>query len=109
MKIAIPVNEKNENTAVCPSFGRTYFFMIHDTENGQTSFYDNAANTTAGGAGIKASQSLVNQGVDTVITPRMGNNALDVLNAANIKLLKTIEGTAMQNIKALIAGELVSL
>lgn len=106
MKIAIPVNENNINTDVCPSFGRTYFFMIYDTKTGETEFYDNSANSAAGGAGIKASQALVNKGVETVITPRMGNNALDVLNGANIKLYKSIKGTAMENINALKSGTL---
>ena len=109
MKIAIPVNENNVNTEVCPSFGRTYFFMIYDTNTNESEFYDNAANTTAGGAGIKASQALINLGVEAVITPRMGNNALDVLNGANIKLYKTISGSAMDNINALKKGTLETL
>ena len=34
MRIAIPVDEKNIDSEVCISFGRTPYFLIYDTENG---------------------------------------------------------------------------
>ena len=37
---------------------------------------------------------------------RCGENAAEVLKAGNIKIYKTIQGTAMDNIKAYIDGKL---
>lgn len=32
MLIAIPVEEKVTEASICPSFGRTPYFLVHDTE-----------------------------------------------------------------------------
>ena len=106
MRIAIPVDEQNSDTTVCMSYGRTPFFMIYDTERKETSYLDNSAISAMGGAGIKASQSLVDAGAETVLTIRCGENAAEVLKAAGISLYKTVHKTAMENIEAFSKGEL---
>ena len=59
MRIAIPVDEKNIDSEVCISFGRTPYFLIYDTENGNEEILDNSAIAESAGAGIKASQTIV--------------------------------------------------
>ena len=98
MKIAIPVNE--DKTSVCMSFGRTPFFMIYDTETKETSFLDNSAAASQGGAGIKAAQSIVDNKASVLLTPRCGENAADVLKAANIKLYRTVGDSVKENIQS---------
>ncbi|MBS7526786.1 NifB/NifX family molybdenum-iron cluster-binding protein [Fusibacter paucivorans] len=98
MKIAIPVDEKDLNTTVCVSFGRAPFFMIYDTTSKQYDFLDNSAAASSGGAGIKASQSIVNQGVEVLITPRCGENAADVLKAADIQMYQSKKGLGKDNV-----------
>jgi predicted Fe-Mo cluster-binding NifX family protein len=100
MKIAIPVNENSMSSAICPSFGRTPYFLIYNVDTKESKFLDNEAASKQGGAGIKASQVLVDQGVDAIITPRCGENAADVLKAANIKLYRTINASIKDNIEA---------
>ncbi len=106
MKIAIPTDENTNQTAVCISFGRTPFFMLYDTDAKNASFMNNAAAASQGGAGIKAAQSIVDSNVEVLLTPRCGDNAVEVLNAAGIKLYKTTDGSAMDNIEAFLDGKL---
>lgn len=106
MKIALPVEEKTLNTPVCVSFGRTPFFMIFNTKNGEYEFIDNSAAASQGGAGIKAAQLLADKGAKAVITFRCGENAAEVLKPAEINLYKAVDGTAFDNIEKFQLGEL---
>ncbi len=106
MKIAIPVDEKDMGTNVCVSFGRTPYFLIYDTESKESAFIDNSAAASSGGAGIKAAQIIVDSNIEVLLTPRCGQNAADVLNAANIKIYKTTTPSVKDNIDAFIAGTL---
>ncbi len=109
MKIAIPTDENNIQTNVCVSFGRAPYYMFYDSDTKNTSFMDNAAASSQGGAGIKAAQSIIDSKAEVVLTPRCGNNAAEVLVAGGIKMYKSIEGSAMDNVNAFIEGKLPSL
>ena len=109
MKIAIPVDEKTLESKVCVSFGRTPYFLIYDVETKESIFIDNSAAASTGGAGIKAAQIIVDNKADVLLTPRLGENAADVLKPAEIKICKTITGSAKDNIDAFIASELLLL
>ncbi len=109
MKIAIPVDDKTVETSVCQSFGRTPYFLIYDTESKQSTFLDNTAAASQGGAGIKAAQAIVDNHADVLLTPRCGENAAEVIKAANISMYKTVNTTAMDNIDAFSSGKLASL
>lgn len=109
MKIAIPVDERNIETGVCVSFGRAPYFLIYDSETREIEFLDNSAAASTGGAGIKAAQVIVDSKVGGLLTPRCGENAANVLKAADIKLYKTSGDSAKANIDAFIAGTLAVL
>ncbi|MFA6730150.1 MAG: NifB/NifX family molybdenum-iron cluster-binding protein [Eubacteriales bacterium] len=109
MKIALPVSKNSLDAAVASSFGRTEWFMLYDTKTEKAEFLSNSASSLQGGAGIKASQSLVDGGVDIVISPRFGENARDVLAGAGIKAFKSAEGGALENIKLFLSGSLTPL
>lgn len=109
MKLAIPAEEKNTGTGVCQSFGRTPYFLIYDTETKESVFLDNSAAASQGGAGIKAAQSIADSGAGALLTPRCGENAAEVLKAAEIKLYRTAEGSAMDNIRSFLEGKLPPL
>lgn len=106
MKIAIPTDENSIGTDVCISFGRTPYFMIFDTDTKASTFLDNSAAASEGGAGIKAAQIIVDSKATVLLTPRCGENAAEVLKAADIKMYKTIAGSAMDNIEAFLNGKL---
>lgn len=106
MKIVIPVDEKNLESNVCVSFGRTPYFLIYDVETKESMFIENSAATSTGGAGIKAAQIIVDNKANALITPRLGENAADALKPAEIKIYKTTATSAKENIDAFIAGKL---
>ena len=106
MRIAIPVDEKSEQTNVCISFGRAPYFLIIDNETMKKEFLDNSAIAATGGAGIKASQTLIDKKVDVVITQSCGENAVEVLNSGDIKIYKAIKGSAMESLKLFNQGKL---
>jgi len=106
MKIAMPVDDKTMETNVCISFGRTPYFLIYDTETKESVFLDNSAATSQGGAGIKATQTIVDIKVEVLLTPRCGENAAQGIKAANIKMYKTKEGSVLDNINAFVDGKL---
>lgn len=106
MKIAIPVDSTNMESPVCISFGRTPYFLIYDTESKKSIFIENTAAQSPGGAGIKAAQSIVDNRVDALLTPRCGENAAMVINAANIKIYKTLGTSINENINSFNEGKL---
>lgn len=106
MKVAIPVESKSLDAPVCPSFGRTPLYVLIDTDSGAHEYLDNEAAASQGGAGIKAAQALVDSGTAVLITYRCGENAAQVLNAAEVKIYKAQEGSVSDNIAAFKDGKL---
>jgi len=100
MKIAIPAEEKNLDSNVCPSFGRTSYFLIYNIDTDESVFLDNSAAESQGGAGIKAAQIIVDNSVKVLLTPRCGENAAEVFKKAGISIFKTNQGTVNQNVEA---------
>ncbi|MDD4610297.1 MAG: NifB/NifX family molybdenum-iron cluster-binding protein [Bacteroidaceae bacterium] len=106
MKIAIPVDDKSMETSVCQSFGRAPYFLIYNNESKESTFLDNSAAASQGGAGIKAAQTIVDNQVRALITPRCGENAANVLKAANIEIYKTVNDSIKDNISAFTDGKI---
>ena len=106
MKIAIPVDERNIKTKVSQNFGRAPFFLIYDTETLESSYIDNKGASSTGGAGIKAAQTIVDSKAEVLLTPRCGENAADVLKAADIKIYETTMKSTEENIADYINGRL---
>ncbi len=107
MKIAIPVDESREN--VCVSFGRAPYFMLKDTETGEVSVEVNPAAQAEGGAGLKAAQFVVDSGAAVLITIRCGENAAEVMKAADIAVYKAEGENAAANAEAFEAQKLEEL
>ena len=107
MKVVIPVDERKIDSDVCISFGRTPLFLVYDLDTKEETYLDNSAIAETAGAGIKASQSIVDAKVDVLLTPRCGENAADVLVAADIKMYKTLKDkNAIENIDLFKEGKL---
>ncbi len=106
MKVVVPVESKSLDAPVCPSFGRAPLFALIDMNRGTHEFLDNEAAGSQGGAGIKAAQALVDSGADALITYRCGENAAQILNAAEVKIYKAQDGPVKDNIEALKDREL---
>ena len=109
MIIAIPVNENNIEPSVCVSFGRAPWFLFHNTVTGETQTLENPAASAEGGAGVKAAQFVVDQNANALITVRGGENAAEVLLAAEIQIYKAQGGTVRENLAAFAEGKLEKL
>lgn len=105
MRIAIPLDENKQD--VCIVLARAPYFLFQD-ENGE-SIIENPAAQSHGGAGVQAAQFLVDNGVTTLITVRCGQNAADVFTAAGMKIYKSVNKTAAEELAALADGKLEEL
>ncbi|WP_422485590.1 NifB/NifX family molybdenum-iron cluster-binding protein [Gudongella sp. DL1XJH-153] len=109
MIIGIPADKEDMNGPVSGSFGRAPYYFVYDDKKESGIFILNTAATAQGGAGVKAAQLLVDQNTDIVISPQLGENAAQVLQASNTKLYQSKEGSLMDNILMLKDGKLGQL
>ena len=106
MRIAVPVEEPSQSSPVASVFGRTSHFLIYDQAQKSYEFFENAARQRPGGAGVQAAQLLVDKGVQVVIAPQLGANALQILKSAQIKFYRSRPGSAQQNLESYANSEL---
>ncbi|HBF88820.1 MAG TPA: dinitrogenase iron-molybdenum cofactor biosynthesis protein [Bacteroidales bacterium] len=93
MKIAFAIQKQEGWDSIINSrFGRTENFALYDEKSDSFSYKSNEENVDAGhGAGIQASQIVVNFGAEVVITGgSYGPKAFDVLKAAKIKTFSQV-------------------
>lgn len=109
MKIAIPVDIQSGDASVCPSFGRAPYYAFYHTKTKKLDFMKNPAAASPGGAGIQATQWLINQEIEAIISPRIGENAQRVLKSANVTIYESMPGSIYENIEYLANGKLKAL
>ena len=105
VRMAIPLDENKED--VCIVLGRAPFFLFR--ENGEDTILENPAAQAEGGAGLQVAQFLVDNGADVLITVRCGQNAGDIFREAGIKIYKSVNKAAADDLAALEAGTLEEL
>ena len=88
MKIAISATGKDIESLLDMRFGRCDFFQIHDSEGGEFKVVENKGQSSEEGAGIVASQQLVDENVDVIITGSLGPNAFKIIEKAEIRSYK---------------------
>jgi predicted Fe-Mo cluster-binding NifX family protein len=107
MKIAITSAGRALDAEVDGRFGRAKFFVIVDTETEGVKVVDNQQNLNAAqGAGIQAAETVVNEGVEVLITGHCGPNAFRTLQAADVKIIVGAQGTVGQMVEKFTKGEL---
>lgn len=105
MRIAIPLDENQMD--VCIVLARAPYFLFR--QEGEDTIVENPAAQAQGGAGVQAAQFLVDSGVDALITVRCGQNAAEVFQAAGMKIYKSVNKAAADDLKALEEGTLSEL
>lgn len=106
MKIAMPVDDKTMEAAVCQSLGRAPYFLFYNTITKESEFLDHSAAVSQGGSGIRAAQVIADNGVKALLTPRCGKNAEKILKNGEVFIYKSIPGTAKDNINAFTSDKL---
>lgn len=98
MKIAISTQSKDLDSCLDLKFGRATGFIIYNLDNDEFEFINNEQNLNATqGAGIQAAQTVVDKGVEAIITGYCGPKAYKVLEAAQVKIY-TSEKDTIKNI-----------
>jgi predicted Fe-Mo cluster-binding NifX family protein len=105
MKIAISSSGTDQSAQVDPRFGRCQYFIIVDTDSGETEAIPNAAQSAGGGAGIQAAQTVADHGAETVLTGNVGPNAHRALQAAKITVITGVSGTVSSALQAFQDGK----
>ena len=110
MQIAISLSENNGlNSNISQVFGRCEFFMIIDPETRVFTIEENPAKKASGGAGVRASQYLIEKEIHAVISGNLGPKAHEVLSSADIQVFKYQTGSIEETLKAYSSKKLESL
>ena len=92
MRIAITATGPTLEDEVDPRFGRCPYFIIVDPKTLEFEALENSSAMAAGGAGISTGQTIVEKGVEAVLTGNCGPNAYQVLSAAGLQVITGISG-----------------
>jgi predicted Fe-Mo cluster-binding NifX family protein len=106
MKIAVSINAAKPEASFEPRFGRAAAFAIVDTGAGEQQAVANPAAQLGGGAGIRAAEFLIRQGVEAVISGAFGPKAYDVLHTSGVCLYHARSGTVDDLVTRLLNGDL---
>jgi len=106
MKVCVTAMGKDLDAEVDPRFGRCQYFIFVDTDTMAFDAVENTAIAAPGGAGIQAAQTVVNKGVDVLISGNIGPNAFQVLSTAGVKVATGAYGTVREAIEMYKSGKL---
>ena len=93
-RICITSRGKDLGSEVDPRFGRANYFILIDPETMDLEVLENPNTEAAHGAGTQTAQLIAGKNVKAVLTGNCGPNAERVLQAAGIKVITGVSGTA---------------
>ena len=109
MKVCVPTQKDNGiNSVAYGHFGSAPYFIIHDTNKGETKSRENKNQHHAHGS-CSPMAALDNEAINAVIVGGIGRRAIEGLNAIGIKVYQSVEGTVQENVDALTKGILSEL
>ncbi len=109
MKIAVTSVGTDLDAEVDPRFGRASWFLIVNPETMEVTPVENHQNLNLPqGAGIQAGKTIVDNGVDVLITGNCGPKAYRVLESAGIQVVIGASGQVRDVIQRFQSGELKS-
>ncbi len=107
MKIVIPTNGNNLESAIGKSFGRAQRFLVVDSLSKEFEVIENIQNMeSAQGAGIQSAQSAVKAGGDVLVTLNCGPKAYRVLSESGMRVYTGIDDTIEKNIDEFVNNKL---
>jgi predicted Fe-Mo cluster-binding NifX family protein len=107
MKIAITSIGEDLISFTDFRFGRARYILIVDSETMQYASVENKKNVNAPhGAGMQAAKTVVDQNAEVLITGRIGPNAFEVLKAAGVEVITSVEGRVIDIITQYKMGQL---
>jgi predicted Fe-Mo cluster-binding NifX family protein len=109
MKICIPSeHDRGFESLTYPHFGSAPYFIIYDTETRALRTLRNADEHHTHGA-CHPLKALTGESVEAVIVGGIGARAIAGLNAAGVKVYRSVPGTVAENLDRLEKGRLGEL
>jgi len=108
LRVAVSATGESLEATVDPRFGRCPYYIIVDTDTKEFEALPNTSMNAPSGAGIGAAQFVAVRGVETVLTGRVGPNAMNVLSQSGIKIVTGAQGSVRQVIEEFRSGRLNS-
>jgi len=98
-KTCLPSNGTDLSTPLAASFEYCSYFVIADANQQKIiTFILNDAQTAARGACILTAQLIIDQKVQTIITPKIDSLTLNILQKAGIRIYLGNNGTLQENL-----------
>ena len=99
-KIAVPSMGETADSLICDNFGRCPFIVFYDKESKNYYSLENKGAQLQDGSGLKASELIIENNVDTLLTIELGRKAYSALAKAHVKIhLLNSSGTVKSAIK----------
>ena len=99
MKTCLPSNGTDLSTPLASSFEQCSYFVLVDADQQKiNTFILNDAQTAARGACVLTAQLIIDQKVQTIITPEINSATLNILQKAGIRIFLGTNGTLRENI-----------
>lgn len=109
MIIALPTTTSGEKSFIAEHFGRCNFFYVYNTDTKTGEVYVNTNKDGNGGVGIKSIEFLLKHKVNVLITPRVGEKAMNLLSGTDVKIYVSTDKIVKENIASFLSGELQEL
>jgi len=107
MKVAVTAQGPVPSSLIYLRFDMARYFIVLDTETGEFSTHDNARNRDGTRtAAIRAAESIVDMGVDAVVTCTVGPEAFITLQEANVAVHVGATGSVQEAVQQFKAGHL---
>lgn len=106
MIIAVAISKPERNSNLSDVFGKSFFFLIHNSADKSDLILSNPFASELGGAGIQSAKLLIENGVDVLIVRQIGRNPFRFISSAKIKVFQSEETTASDAIRDFAEGKL---
>lgn len=104
MKIAVPTKENNQ---IDDHFGHCEFYKIF-TVSDQNQVISEERMESPQGCGCKSNiaETFKNEGIGTMLAGRIGDGAINKLNAQGVTVIRNCQGDVSEIVKKYLAGEI---
>ena len=106
MKVLIAAKGDSLSSQFDSRFGRAAFFLVHDTDTGETTAHANQAASAGHGAGVRAGSLAANLGCEAVIGGNIGPKAFSTLKQGGVSVYLSDASTAEEALKQFLDGDL---
>jgi predicted Fe-Mo cluster-binding NifX family protein len=99
MLIAVSINKPDLLAELSDTFGRSKYFVIHNSTDNVSEFLPNPFSMELGGAGVQSARFLIEKNIEVLITVNIGLHPLSFFYSLNIKVYHCLKGSAAEAIK----------